>query len=668
MRSMARAARTRRGRWAAGGAPGARRRVQLRSRRTATCPGPPCPSARRARRRAAARRSRAAASDGPTSTCSTTAARRASSAPARRSFAARRARPEPGAASARRRRPAAPTAAATIPARRAIRRKGVACRGGVCRNLCNEPIARAARTSAASTGRSISTTPSSARRATRPRSSSPSSSRTPSPTSSTTVVDRRGRRRAGRSARDSASWRRRTIAPRQPRGVQARPARGRRLARRAVQHRDRHGAHAPRLPRARVDADRRVPVQPARERERLLERRVAAPARRGAAAAGAASYVVIAGWPQTIATSANPDTNFGARSARVPHDRRHAPRHARPRADDRAHHPRRPAARPASTRAADTDVALQPFDVLNLETGDFNADFTGSLDRRSIGPSWSFPGARRSTRRSSRRSPTASAAPITSRSSSRPAHRGQVVRARAHAEPLAGARRGGRHDRRRSTSPSSFASSPSRQGHRRTSTTTLPAPTTLRSRRRRRETARSSSRTRTSCSRPSQPAIVLDVQASQEAAGVPRGLPGGDPSLTFVPPIEQWRSDYVLLTPDKYAFDFLVITRRVRRARLLDGLPLDASRVRARRRATASPTSERGYAEARRIMAYRCQLSFPRHRPDQAGAGQRAAGQAERRRAPRPGRPPRRRRGLRLRLVRELRVRGGTELKEIFVP
>jgi hypothetical protein len=37
-------------------------------------------------------------------------------------------------------------------------------------------------------------------------------------------------------------------------------------------------------------------------------------------------------------------------------------------------------------------------------------------------------------------------------------------------------------------------------------------------------------------------------------------LPGGDPSFMFVPPTEQWRSEYVLLTPDKYAFDFLVIT------------------------------------------------------------------------------------------------------------
>ena len=51
------------------------------------------------------------------------------------------------------------------------------------------------------------------------------------------------------------------------------------------------------------------------------------------------------------------------------------------------------------------------------------------------------------------------------------------------------------------------------------------------------------------------PVHVGNVSPSQEAAGVKRGLPGGDPSLLVVPPIEQWRADYVFLTPDRYAFD-----------------------------------------------------------------------------------------------------------------
>jgi hypothetical protein len=55
------------------------------------------------------------------------------------------------------------------------------------------------------------------------------------------------------------------------------------------------------------------------------------------------------------------------------------------------------------------------------------------------------------------------------------------------------------------------------------------------------------------------PITLLSVSASQEAAGVPRDLPGGDPSTLIVPPIEQFRSTYVFLTPDAYAFDFVRI-------------------------------------------------------------------------------------------------------------
>ncbi len=106
-----------------------------------------------------------------------------------------------------------------------------------------------------------------------------------------------------------------------------------------------------------------------------------------------------------------------------------------------------------------------------------------------------------------------------------------------------------------------------------------------------------------------QPVIVADVQASQEAAGVVRGLPGGDPSLSFPAPIEQWRSDYVLLTPDKYAFDFLVITAPFAAHVFLDGLPIDgticesgpADGLDAKTRKAPNPP----------FVVYRCQLSFP---------------------------------------------------------
>src|SRR5205823_2260570 len=68
---------------------------------------------------------------------------------------------------------------------------------------------------------------------------------------------------------------------------------------------------------------------------------------------------------------------------------------------------------------------------------------------------------------------------------------------------------------------------------------------------------------------------VGDVQASQDASGVPRGFPGGDPSLLIVPPIEQWRSDYVFLTPDKYVFDFFAVLAPKGSSILLDGAAPD---------------------------------------------------------------------------------------------
>ena len=106
-----------------------------------------------------------------------------------------------------------------------------------------------------------------------------------------------------------------------------------------------------------------------------------------------------------------------------------------------------------------------------------------------------------------------------------------------------------------------------------------------------------------------QPVVVADVQASQEAAGVVRGLPGGDPSLTFTPPVEQWRSDYVLLTPDKYAFDFLILTAPFGAQVFLDGLPVDGK--------VCEVAPADGLTETTRktkdppFVVYRCQLSFP---------------------------------------------------------
>jgi hypothetical protein len=93
------------------------------------------------------------------------------------------------------------------------------------------------------------------------------------------------------------------------------------------------------------------------------------------------------------------------------------------------------------------------------------------------------------------------------------------------------------------------------------------------------------------------PIVVGDVHPSQEAAFIPRGLPGGDPNFVILPPIEQYRSDYVFLTPDKYAFDFVVIIAPAGASVALDGQLIDESRC------------EVGHVTGYDVS--RCQLSFP---------------------------------------------------------
>ncbi len=105
-----------------------------------------------------------------------------------------------------------------------------------------------------------------------------------------------------------------------------------------------------------------------------------------------------------------------------------------------------------------------------------------------------------------------------------------------------------------------------------------------------------------------QPIHVIQVMASQDAANVPRGLPGGDPSLVVVPPREQYRNDYVFLTPDKYAFDFVTIVAPPEATVVLDEVALDGQLC------IITPTD--GLTEEERgdqpleLITYTCQLSF----------------------------------------------------------
>ncbi len=76
------------------------------------------------------------------------------------------------------------------------------------------------------------------------------------------------------------------------------------------------------------------------------------------------------------------------------------------------------------------------------------------------------------------------------------------------------------------------------------------------------------------------PIAVAQVPGSQKTTGIPSTLPGGDrppggdPSLILLPPIEQWRDQYLFLVPNKYAFDFLLIAAPIGTEILYDGLPI----------------------------------------------------------------------------------------------
>ena len=108
------------------------------------------------------------------------------------------------------------------------------------------------------------------------------------------------------------------------------------------------------------------------------------------------------------------------------------------------------------------------------------------------------------------------------------------------------------------------------------------------------------------------PVTLGSVSPSQQDANVPTGFPGGDPSLLIMPSIEQFRTSYVFLTPDKYSFDFIRIVAPRAASVLLDEQPVaqvvgcqadDADGISDPAvRATVGPSP---------FVVYTCQLSFP---------------------------------------------------------
>ena len=101
---------------------------------------------------------------------------------------------------------------------------------------------------------------------------------------------------------------------------------------------------------------------------------------------------------------------------------------------------------------------------------------------------------------------------------------------------------------------------------------------------------------------------VLQILPSQEAVGIPSEYPGGDPAIVAVPPVEQYRSDYVFLTPSQYAFDYLTVVAPRTASILLDEMPIelwncDIGPADGIRRRMDEPEPD--------WVVYRCQFSFP---------------------------------------------------------
>jgi hypothetical protein len=319
---------------------------------------------------------------------------------------------------------------------------------------------------------------------------------------------------------------------------------------------------------------------------------------------GGRAYVIVA-WPQTIATSEDPAENFGS-------DLRAFLAIVGTQPDTLVHVKTTARIVPGGpipggvVKGGEFDVTLQPFEVLNLETGEFNADFTGTLID-STGPVAVHVGSE------------ASDAPFFSTTAARSCCADHLEE---QAIPLRAAGKryvlGRVPNRSKALVAAGAAISPfdepefyrvvaTRTGITKI-TTTLPPPFDAIE-----LDGEGSNRTIVAhqdfLMTSTEPVLVADVQASQEAAGVVRGLPGGDPSLTFVAPVEQWRNDYVLLTPDKYAFDFLVVTAPFGAQVFVDGLPIDgkvcelapADGLDAKMRKANDPP----------FVVYRCQLSFP---------------------------------------------------------
>ncbi len=328
---------------------------------------------------------------------------------------------------------------------------------------------------------------------------------------------------------------------------------------------------------------------------------------------GVGRAYVVPGWPQTLAITSDPNTDWGINlRAFVAIIATHPDTHVHIQSAARVI-PGGPF--PSGiAQGASADATLQPFEVLNLETGDFNADFTGSLIDADQ-PVAVFPGSECSDSPSYQRTsdrfcccdhlehqtpplrtvgksyvlakmPNRTRAVIAAGGDIGPVDETEYYRVVAVQE--------GKTHVTTTLQPPWDAFDLNGQGDWKL----VPSQSDF-------------------LLEASQAATVLQVQASQEAAGVPitNALPGGDPSTMVPAPREQWRGDYVMLTPDKYVFDYLVVVAPSGAHVFVDGMALDST--------NSEVTPSDGLTAAARgsptppYWTYRYQLSYPIINPTQ---------------------------------------------------
>jgi len=105
---------------------------------------------------------------------------------------------------------------------------------------------------------------------------------------------------------------------------------------------------------------------------------------------------------------------------------------------------------------------------------------------------------------------------------------------------------------------------------------------------------------------------VLQTLPSQQAVGIINDYPGGDPAIIAVPPVEQYRQEYVFLTPDLYAFDFATIVAPAEATIILDDVNIEEWVSDGRCGTAPADGLRRGMGDPPpEWLVYRCQFSFP---------------------------------------------------------